>query len=181
MPEGDEGWVEAVKTDDGHSKAVAHFQNRFIVWNKAALTVALDTDDVRQSVDEVFLDVAEWASDDVVGRFTDVKFNDVGFVLERDDLLKFGGAQTCVESLDGSVERVDHVVHLGPLQEVPVGVFINVGCRAKTTDAGEAVLAFVGLVRMLCNGACDEVGFIGWGCGDKDACLLYTSPSPRDQ
>ena len=35
MPEGDEGWVETVKTDDGHSRAIAHFQNRFIVWNKA--------------------------------------------------------------------------------------------------------------------------------------------------
>ena len=87
-------------------------------------------------MNEVFSNFSERASNEVDGGLANVKFNDIGFFSKRDDLFKFGRTKARIQSQNGPVERVDHVVNLGPLVQVTCLEFIHIGRGSQSTNAG---------------------------------------------
>ena len=140
MAKGDERWIESVQTNDSNGQSVTNFQHTLFVWNKTTLAISLDAYDVWKSVDKVILDVFEWTTHDVLSRLTNVKFNDVGVLPKRNDLLNIRGPQASVKSLDGTVQWIDDVVDLRPFKQMSLVEFINIGSGSKAANTRQFVL-----------------------------------------
>ena len=90
MPKRDEGRIELVEANHRNSNTIANLEDAVVVRNETPLPVTLHAHDVWQAMHEVFSHFSERASHEVDGGLADVKFDDVGFFTERDDLFKFG-------------------------------------------------------------------------------------------